>query len=80
MPSPCPFVVAFDQCGLELQGPNMQTTTKRLIPSSEVDPDALGRDALRYHGWDPKAVRARYRGLDPAGSYELEIVFACEHS
>ena len=80
MPSPCPFVVAFDQCGLELQGPNMQTTTKRLIPSSEVDPDALGRDALRYHGWDPKAVRARYRGLDPAGSYELEIVFACERS
>src|SRR6266542_292066 len=76
----CPFLVALDQCGLELQGPHMRTTAKRLIPSGDVDPGALGLDALRYHAWDPDAVRVRYRDLDPTASYELEIVFACERS
>jgi len=58
----------------------MLTKTKRLIPSGEVDPAALGRDALRYHAWDLEAVRARYEELDPAASYVLEAVFACERS
>jgi hypothetical protein len=77
---PLPFLVAYDQCGFELQTPHMLTSTKRLIASRDVDAKLLGRDALRYHGWDPKAVRARYADLDPAASYELEIVFACEKS
>ena len=76
----CPYLIAFDQCGLELQTPNMRTTTKRLMSSREVDAAALGRDGLRYHGWDPQAVEARYEGLDAATSYELELVFACERS
>ena len=76
----CQFLVAFDQCGLELQGPHMKTTAKRLIPSDDVDRITLGRDTLRYHAWDPEAVVARYEGLDPAASYELEAVFACERS
>lgn len=74
------FLIAYDQCGLELQGPHMVTTTKRLMPSTEVDAGALGRDGLRYHAWDPVAVRARYRDLDPAASYEIEVVLACERS
>ncbi|HEX4297054.1 MAG TPA: glycoside hydrolase family 2 TIM barrel-domain containing protein, partial [Devosia sp.] len=78
--SRCQFLVALDQCGLELQGPNMRTSTKRLIPARETDAAALGRDSLRYHGWDPDAVRARYEGLDPGQSYELEVIFACERS
>lgn len=78
--SQCSFLAAFDQCGLELQGPNMLTTTKRLIPSREVDPEALGRDALRYHAWDPAAVRAHYSALVTWASYELEFVFPCERS
>lgn len=40
------FLIAYDQCGLELQGPHMVTTTKRLMPSTEVDAGALGRDGL----------------------------------
>ncbi len=76
----CQFLAALDQCGLELQSPHMTTTTKRLIPSGDVDQGALGRDGLRYHAWDPDAVVARYEGLDPAASYELEAVFACERS
>jgi len=77
---PLPFLVAYDQCGLELQTPHMLTTTKRLIPSREVDAALLGRDALRYHGWDPVAVRAQYSNLDPLATYELEMVFACERA
>jgi beta-galactosidase len=58
----------------------MRTTTKRLIHSRDVDAAALGRDGLRYHAWDPTAVRVRYVDLDPTASYELEAVFACERS
>ena len=68
------FLIAYDQCGLELQGPHMVTTTKRLMPSTEVDAGALGRDGLRYHAWDPVAVRARYRDLDPAASYDNKLL------
>jgi hypothetical protein len=76
----CPFLVALDQCGLELQGPHMLTRTKRLIASGDVDATALGRDTLRYHAWDPAAVGVRYEGLDPGAAYEIEATFACERS
>jgi beta-galactosidase len=75
---PCPFLVALDQCGLELQGPHMLTTTKRLVAAGDVDPGALQSDSLRYHAWDPDAVRARYAGLDPSTSFEIEAVYCCE--
>src|ERR1700749_4263745 len=78
--SSCPYLIAFDPCGQEVQGPNMLTRTKRLIPSRDVDAELLGRDALRYHGWDADAVRLRYTALDRKTSYELEVVLACERS
>ncbi len=75
---PLPYLVAYDQCGFELQTPHRLTSAKRLIASRDVDAKLLGRDALRYHGWDPQAVRARYADLDATAEYEFEIVFACE--
>ncbi|MGN6059600.1 MAG: glycoside hydrolase family 2 TIM barrel-domain containing protein [Sphingomicrobium sp.] len=76
--SRCQFLVALDQCGLELQGPHMVTSAKRLIKAGDVDAASLGQDSLRYHAWDPVAVCTRYDGLDPNASYEVEARFACE--
>ena len=86
--SSCRFIVALDQCGLELQAPNMVTTTKRQIPieliETRIPPEgagdprahsALSHDSLRNVAWDPEAVRARYTGLDPSAHYRLEAVY-----
>ena len=73
-----PYLIALDQCGLELQGPHMVTATKRLVPAGDVDPGALPRDSLRYHAWDPDAVRARYDDLDTFATLEVEAVYCCE--
>ncbi|MCB9992791.1 MAG: hypothetical protein H6873_03940 [Hyphomicrobiaceae bacterium] len=77
---PCPFLVSLDQCGLELQGPNMRTRTKRLIPSNEVKAGGLSSDSLRYHAWDPDRVSLTYRDINPDAAYELEVAFVCERS
>src|SRR5712691_13427807 len=72
------FLVALNQCGLELQAPQMRTRTKRRIETSDVDAATLPTDSLRFTGWDPEAMEALFPDLDPAASYELEAIFVCE--
>ncbi|MEA2631447.1 MAG: beta-galactosidase, partial [Chloroflexota bacterium] len=73
-----PFLVALDQCGLELQAPQMITRTKRRIETSDVDAASLSSDSLRFTGWDPDAMEALFPGLDPDASYALEATYLCE--
>ena len=54
-------LVALEQCGLELQAPHLRTTTKRRIETSDVDAAALPDDSLRFVGWAPEAIEARFR-------------------
>src|SRR5215212_2763892 len=72
------YLVALDQCGLELQAPHLRTTRKRRIESADVDAPTLPSDSLRFIGWDPEALEAVYRDLDPETSYELEATYICE--
>ncbi|MBO3748815.1 hypothetical protein J5X84_22275 [Streptosporangiaceae bacterium NEAU-GS5] len=72
------FLVAFNQCGLELQAPQLTTTTKRRVEIADVDPGSLADDAQRYVAWDPQAVRAVFGGLDPAADYEIEVTYLGE--
>lgn len=72
------FLIALEQCGLELQAPHMRTTTKRRIETSDVDAASLPSDSLRFTGWDPEAMEARFSDLHPAASYELEAIYLCE--
>lgn len=72
------FLVALEQCGLELQAPHMRTRTKRRIETSDVDAATLPSDSLRFTGWDPEAMVAVFPGLDPWARYELEATFLCE--
>ena len=71
-------LVALEQCGLELQAPHLRTTTKRRIETSDVDAATLPDDSLRFVGWAPDAIEARFPGLDPSATYELEATFLCE--
>ena len=71
-------LVALEQCGLELQAPHLRTTTKRRIETSDVDAAALPDDSLRFVGWAPEAIEARFPGLDPSAAYELEATYLCE--
>lgn len=74
----CPHLVSLAQCGLELQAPQMLTTTKRRL-RAEVQgdsPDPIG--SLRYVAWDPVSVRAAFTDLDPANRYELEATYLSE--
>ena len=72
------FLIALDQCGLELQAPHMRTTTKRRIETSDVDAATLPSDSLRFTGWAPESMEAVFSDLDPGASHELEAVFLCE--
>jgi beta-galactosidase len=72
------FLVALEQCGVELQAPHLRTTTKRRIETADVDVETLPTDSLRFTGWAPEAIEATFAGLDPAASYELEAVYLCE--
>ena len=71
-------LVALEQCGLELQAPHLRTTTKRRIETSDVDASTLPDDSLRFVCWAPDAIEARFPGLDPSATYELEATFLCE--
>ncbi len=71
-------LVALEQCGLELQAPHLRTTTKRRIETSDVDAATLPDDSLRFVGWAPDTIEARFPGLDPSATYELEATFLCE--
>lgn len=72
------FLIAHEQCGLELQAPQMRTTTKRRIETSDVDAATLPSDSLRFTGWAPESMEAVFSDLDPGASHELEAVFLCE--
>jgi beta-galactosidase len=74
----CPHLVSLAQCGLELQAPQMLTTTKRRLRAEapENGPDPIG--SLRYMAWDPVSVRAVFTDLDPASMYELEATYLTE--
>ncbi len=72
------FLVALEQCGLELQAPHLVTTTKRRIETADVDVATLPSDSLRFTGWAPESIEARFPGLRPDASYELEATFLCE--
>ncbi len=72
------FLIALEQCGLELQASHMRTRTKRRIETSDVDAATLPSDSLRFTGWDPEAMVASFPGLDPGARYELEATFLCE--
>ena len=71
-------LVALEQCGLELQAPHLRTTTKRRIETSDVDVATLPDDSLRFVGWAPDAIEARFPDLDPSAAYELEATYLCE--
>ena len=73
-------LVALEQCGLELQAPHLRTTTKRRIETSDVDAATLPDDSLRFVCWAPDAIEARFPGLDPSATYELEATFLCERN
>jgi beta-galactosidase len=72
------FLIALEQCGLELQAPHLLTTTKRRIESSEVDVATLPDDSLRFVGWAPEVIEARFAGLLPGSSYALDATYLCE--
>jgi beta-galactosidase len=72
------YLVALDQCGLELQVPHMRTTTKRRIETSDVDVATLPSDSLRFVGWAPEVMEAMYSDLNPAATLELEATYLCE--
>jgi hypothetical protein len=72
------FLVALDQCGLELQSPNLSTTTKRRIEVADVDVGTLPGDSHRFTGWAPETIEAMFSELNPAATYELEAVYLCE--
>jgi hypothetical protein len=72
------FLIALEQCGLELQAPHLRTRTKRRIETSDVDVTTLPSDSLRFTGWDPQAMEALFPGLNPDATYELEVTFLCE--
>ena len=72
------FLVALEQCGLELQAPHLRTTTKRRIETSDVDIATLPNDSLRFVGWAPEALEALFSDLDPDAPLELEAVYLCE--
>ncbi len=76
---PQSFLIALDQCGLELQAPHLRTTTKRRVETADVDAASLPSDSLRYVGWDPQALEALFTGLDPQATHELEAILVCEH-
>ena len=71
-------LVALEQCGLELQAPHLRTTMKRRIETSDVDAGSLPDDSLRFVGWAPEAIEARFPGLDPSAAYALEATCICE--
>ena len=75
---PTPYLVAFEQCGVELQAPHVLTTTKRRVEARDVDAASLPDDSLRFTGWAPEAIEARFPGLAPAAAYELEASYVCE--
>lgn len=75
-----PHLVALEQCGWELQAPHLQTRTKRRIESDDVDAEALADDALRFTGWAPEIIEARFSGLDPRAAYALEASMVCERN
>jgi beta-galactosidase len=77
-PDRTPFLVALEECGMELQAPHLLTTTKRRIETADVDVATLSDDSLRFTGWAPEAIEARFPGLSPSASYELEATFVCE--
>ena len=72
------YLVALEQAGLELQAPHLRTTTKRRIETSDVDAAALPHDSLRFVGWAPEAIEARFLDLDPSAAYEIEATYLCE--
>ncbi|HEY4190322.1 MAG TPA: hypothetical protein VGM28_07870, partial [Candidatus Limnocylindrales bacterium] len=71
-------LVALEQCGLELQAPHLRTTTKRRIETADVDAASLPDDSLRFVGWAPDAIEARFPGLDPSATYDVEATYLCE--
>ena len=75
---PVPYLVALEQCGVELGAPHLLTTTKRRIETADVDVATIADDSLRFTGWAPEAIEARFPGLTPSASYELEAVYLCE--
>ena len=79
MPSPStPFLVSLSQCGYELQGHQMVTRTKRMLQGEKLVLSALSRGTLRAAAYDPDAVRAEFKGLDPSADYALEVICVSE--
>ncbi len=77
-PAGAPYLVALEQCGLELQAPHVRTTTKRRIESADVDVASLRSDSLRFTGWAEDAIVAVFPGLDAGARYEIEATALCE--
>src|SRR5262245_34519820 len=77
-PAAASHLVAFEQCGLELQAPHLRTTTKRRIETTDVDVATLPSDSLRFTGWAPEAIVAEFRDLNADASYEVEATYLCE--
>src|SRR5690349_19828993 len=71
-------LVAFEQCGIELQAPHLRTRKKRRIEAADVDVDTLGSDSLRFVGWAEDELIAVFPDLDPDARYELEATLLCE--
>lgn len=78
MTSESSHLVSLAQCGLELQAPQMLTTTKRRIRTEVRGNGPDGSNSFRYMAWDPVSVQARFTDLDPANTYELEAVYLSE--
>ena len=72
------YLVALEQCGLELQAPHLRTRTKRRIETSDVDAASLPSDSLRFVGWAPDVLEASFADLHPEASYAIEAVYLCE--
>jgi beta-galactosidase len=73
-----PYLVAFEQCGLELQAPHFVTRKKRRIESVDVDVATLAADSLRFVGWAEDELIAIFPELDRDATYEIEATFLCE--
>lgn len=78
MPDEPRYLVALEQCGLELQAPHLRTRTKRRIETTDVEVATLSNDSLRFVGWAPEAIEAAFPDLSPDAKYELEATYLCE--
>ncbi|HET9615139.1 MAG TPA: glycoside hydrolase family 2 TIM barrel-domain containing protein, partial [Candidatus Limnocylindrales bacterium] len=75
-----PYLVAWEQCGVELAAPHLRTRKKRRIETADVDVSTLPTDSLRFIGWAEEELVAVFADLDPSARYELDATYLCERN